>query len=84
MCVSGRETRGGLGCFFGPALLFGGAAPAVAEATDLTWRDAPAVAFDVMLLRLVRSQPPARRLLKRATGLFAPSTSTPFAIGLLL
>ncbi len=33
------------------ALLFGGAAPAVAEATDLTWRDAPAVAFDIVLLR---------------------------------
>ncbi len=33
------------------ALLVGGTAPAVAETSDLTWRDAPAVAFDVMLLR---------------------------------
>jgi hypothetical protein len=28
----------------------GGAAPAAAQA-DLTWRDAPAVAFDILLLR---------------------------------
>ena len=33
------------------ALLVGGTAPAVAEPSGLTWRDAPAVAFDVLLLR---------------------------------
>ena len=33
------------------ALLLGGTTPALAEPSDLTWRDAPAVAFDVLLLR---------------------------------
>ena len=33
------------------ALLLGGTAPALAEPSDLSWRDAPAVAFDVLLLR---------------------------------
>ncbi len=33
------------------ALLAGGTAAAAAEPSDLTWRDAPAVAFDVLLLR---------------------------------
>lgn len=33
------------------AVLAAGAAPAAAEPAELTWRDAPAVVFDVLLLR---------------------------------
>ena len=45
------RARSPLLIFVTLALLVGGAAPALAEPSDLTWRDAPAVAFDILLLR---------------------------------